>query len=1274
MPPIVLSNTHKTGQAENKETFNAMLKQQPLPFYIEYKSRGHRYSEPIKHNIVYKRLTPIGDTDMWNVFTSAWLKGTKNRFNVDFKLYDNYSDALFDKNSWSSCNFNDDIPPENRVGFPSDCGKNNAVGDRWMRRAQCDMKINGPCQGYPHMANKDWFDDNEYGGPTPTTSAACEARKQSWIGSCQNSDIEMRHRSGIRHYGWGNWTLTLYPNPFKKSSAQETNERIANTMSALDTKVEGFETDIDPFDGSLSFDDFKRHFQDIKESLERSSQGNLAAHMGPYNIAHIEVLTQAIDQLQIVHDNMQYIKDGCMPIFQEVMVKRLRLFYNGSGTTESATSELSGRNWGEEVSIMINKWWRSARILWNLRNYESPLTFELASDEPTFDLDQVTHNGSRWYHNYNDPNMPSVWKCIWFTHYLLVWCKYFTENQMNIDKFVHGFYDHLEIYNNTNFGFFKNNASMEAISSNKNYDPNNIYNVTWLSGRPWTNIIQFIRLSTQKVQFDRTTQHSIFGIDFTVFSDYLFHNCYNSSVFSPVDQYTINHIRQHYTGVTRKEGFLDYFAKWYQSQSIYRTKYMEELYPAVNELKSSCMPSLNDDRPYWEILHSFNHKVNHASHSNTSGAILSYVRKLPIARALYTRAREVNRNVSKARQARVFSLFCKDIVENQNTMDNQIKNIVHMKDIYNNGHKYIGHKMNDYMGAAFLSKYSDLVQKARVDSGEVMSSDAYITTNETSPNSDGVPVSVEEGFTAEVVRTDTTIFPAQETYLNLDMRVLNDGYRYSLPNGGGFGDLPTYFSDVGHDATYVNQGIDFIQCNDTSIHTPEASLTFNCGKNPISQDSYPYNSDELTKKCNDEFATPKTYTLTLVYSGSASSPGVVKLVSRDGPIDDAGTNSSEYSLTGSIPNHDDIMAFDADYVMDSTMYKDSLITNENDPSIELLKANTDTVTDTYLKGKDAGDNTKVMVLLYINSSGKLTMKFNRKPYRELTAGSSTKYYGNYTGSDKNVINVYNASDDKYKVGQNMKKNGYVGYDGVFYPDNAAGDVHKLGDKYEQITGLCYSETATSENINEQKTSCNSNENCYGIFNAGVLSNELITEENKKYLYKCGGSSDANTGTYHHRKYTTNSDNLACLRDAEDTELISYADHSDLSGNASSTPFDAASHCGYNQLLKDLKADLDSKKGDIDTAFKDLLDEFNSMSAIELSWLQKTDSGLNEFKTIVDEHRKLRTEMEGASHKQKLSQAQNRDNKNALETIEYKMAIAGIASICGVITLFQFMKK
>ena len=585
-----------------------------------------------------------------------------------------------------------------------------------------------------------------------------------------------------------------------------------------------------------------------------------------------------------------------------------------------------------------------------------------------------------------------------------------------------------------------------------------------------------------------------------------------------------------------------------------------------------------------------------------------------------------------------------------------------MKDIYNNGHKYIGHKMNDYMGAAFLSKYSDLVQKARVDSGEVMGSDAYITTNETSPNSDGVPVSLRESFASSA----NDIFPSAEMYLgNLDMRVLNDGYVYNH-NGTDYDNLTAYLNAMGHNASFKSDQDKFIQC-DTANTATGADLTFYCGGEQISQAIYPYEHNALTEKCKDEFESnpSKTYTLTLVYeySGSGSSPGVVKLVSHDGVIDDAGTNSSEYSLTGSIPNHDDIMAFDADYVMNSTMYKDSLITNENatPPTIELLKANT----DTYLKGKDTGGNT--MVLLYIDSSGKLTMKFNLKPYRQIGPMSNLKYHGYYKGSDKNVINVYNASDDKYKVGQNMKKNGYVGYDGVFYPD-----AGKLGDKYEQIAGICYSGTTTGGTLDIEKTSCNETDDCYGIFQSetGSLSHKLINEDNKKYLYKC----DTDGVNYYHRKYTTNSDNLACLRDAEDTELISYADHGDLSGNASSTPFDAASHCGYNQLLKDLKADLDSKKDTMDTAFSNLLVEFNSMSADELSWLQKTDSGLNDFKTIVDEHRKLRTEMEGASSKQKLSQAQNRDNKNALETIEYKMAIAGIASICGVITLFQFMKK
>lgn len=1186
MPSIVLSNTHKTGQAENKDTFNAVLKQQSLPFYIEYKNRVGRWGQ---HTVVYKRMTPIGDVDMWNLFTSAWFneeKGVKNKFNVDFKLFDSYSDALFDKNALSS--------------YPKNTANNI-----------------------------------------------------------------------IRNYGWGNWTLTLYPNPFKKSKKDSANEVLQNAMSSLDAKVyEGFETDIDPFNANISFDDFKKHFENIKNSLEISSEGNHLAHMGTFTKAHLEVLTQAIDQLQLVYDNMQYIKDGCMPIFKEVMVKRLRLFYNGPGTTESATSELSGRNWSGELSIMIQKFNQSANTLWQLKNYKPPLEFQLAADEPSFDLDKMTHGGSRWYHNFNDPNMSSVWKSMWFIWYLLVWCKYFTDNQMNIDKFVHGFYDHLEIYNNPNFGFFKNNVSMEAISTNKNYNPANISNISYLSGTPWTTMINFIKISTQKVQFDRTTNHSIFGIDFTVFSHYLFHNCYNSSVFSPVDHSTMNHIRQHYTGVTGKEGFLDYFARWYKSQEIYRTKYIDEFYPAVNELKASCIPTLSDKEPYWRILHSFNHRVNHASHSNTSDAILSIVRGEPIATALKKRANEINENLSKSRQARILSLFYKDIVEHQNRMDGNIKNRRHMKDFYNKV-GFIGLKMNDYMGAAFLSKYSDLIHKARVDSGEIMSDDAYIAINETSSNSDGVPVSIQEGFDS----ASYNIFPDTETYLgNLDMRVLNDGYVYKK-DGDTYNSLSAYLGPNGldHAASFKNGETNFIQCNDTdSNHTPKASLTFYCGGETMqSGTEYDYNFNALTTKCDNDFTggDPKTYTLTLKYNydQASGSQGQVKLVLTN----DDGATTSEYSLAGGIPIHDDIMMFDGTTDMtDATMYKDSLVTNEASGNIELLNTNT----TTYLKGKDASDNT--MVLLFINTSGKLTMRFNLKPYREI-GSSPTKYHGYYDGREGNVMNVYDASEDKYKVGLNMKKNGYVGYDGVFYPDNGYNNVGKLGDKYEQLTGLCYHDGTSTISVTAGATGeseCNSGTTgCIGSFvtGSGYIH---INDTNKKYLYKCGGSSDGVTGTYHHRKYATNSDNLACLRDASDTLLISYNDHSVLSENASSASFVDASHCGYNQLLEGLKDDLDSKKDTMDTAFSNLLDEFNTMSTEELSWLEKTESGLDEFKTIVDEHIKLRDEMEKKYHKQKVSQAQNRDNKNALETIEYKMAIAGIASICGVITLFQFMKN
>lgn len=50
---------------------------------------------------------------------------------------------------------------------------------------RCKIRIVGNCGDYPNMTDQNWFDDQDQGGPTPTTSEACDSRKSAWEGTCK---------------------------------------------------------------------------------------------------------------------------------------------------------------------------------------------------------------------------------------------------------------------------------------------------------------------------------------------------------------------------------------------------------------------------------------------------------------------------------------------------------------------------------------------------------------------------------------------------------------------------------------------------------------------------------------------------------------------------------------------------------------------------------------------------------------------------------------------------------------------------------------------------------------------------------------------------------------------------------------------------------------------------------------------------------------------------------------------------------------------------------
>ena len=79
--------------------------------------------------IIYKRLTPLPNYDLLNVFKSNWTILTGNFFNVDFELYSTLDDALAGRNRWKYCNGDD----YSGVGAFRDCGPHGEMlpGNQW---------------------------------------------------------------------------------------------------------------------------------------------------------------------------------------------------------------------------------------------------------------------------------------------------------------------------------------------------------------------------------------------------------------------------------------------------------------------------------------------------------------------------------------------------------------------------------------------------------------------------------------------------------------------------------------------------------------------------------------------------------------------------------------------------------------------------------------------------------------------------------------------------------------------------------------------------------------------------------------------------------------------------------------------------------------------------------------------------------------------------------------------------------------------------------------
>jgi len=111
-----------SGQVDvGVNAFNALFKASPNHII----KRVCKTCEKPYREMYYKRLTKLSSFQPYDYMKNDW-KSKDNILNKDFAIYSSFSDAVFDKNPWRFCNYDDA-----GIGFPRDCGMKHPAGGQW---------------------------------------------------------------------------------------------------------------------------------------------------------------------------------------------------------------------------------------------------------------------------------------------------------------------------------------------------------------------------------------------------------------------------------------------------------------------------------------------------------------------------------------------------------------------------------------------------------------------------------------------------------------------------------------------------------------------------------------------------------------------------------------------------------------------------------------------------------------------------------------------------------------------------------------------------------------------------------------------------------------------------------------------------------------------------------------------------------------------------------------------------------------------------------------
>ena len=793
-----------------------------------------------------------------------------------------------------------------------------------------------------------------------------------------------------------------------------------------------------------------------------------------------------------------------------------------------------------------------------------------------------------------------------FIMYVCKMCHYLKKNEQRLYKETNTCYDYANVATQSWFPFF-NQTSTES---------DKVLVTTWTALRVnnRTDLPTFLEIG--KTKFENTPNH-FFDIEFQEFYDYFFKGGILNERLKPLNE---THLNTLVSIDEEPKGLLSYLEQLINSQMTYQEKH--NTYVDIVSIASE-FDTITSSGSYAEVISAYSEKQQQYPLLSNMTLFANYVPQF---------------EAGEVEGARLFVNAYKELKStyNEEYYTEDVKQYTHLSQYYESNSCAVK-KLEYLISIHFQSKYQMLLQSALAEITMNITGEDLVNKND--ERVQGVLESFVEGNTSDT----STFYPSEPDYLNS---------AYILPSDS---------MNLITEGNWYTTGFD--NCSDISF-------SYYCGTVSKGSTSMTIDGGNLNTLCSTHNEDCDFhYSAKLEYSDSEKKIYLVLTSSDD---DEAKTVIHDFGSTFNINNiHTYPDSDDYVYALITQVSTTTASDGSSTPNKENFNFLTTVSDDENVKDSECLIDETKKFKLFISTQNVLTLRYEQIISKKFAIldGDGDDIDASY-GAPPNSGYVYNIQEDKYKMGNNLSKRGYVGYDGKFYSTSGSQGENP---NYELYNSFCFTVDENAQaSVNQD---CDTNENCIGYMKTEDDSNFIITNDNKKYLYPQYNSSchgDSYSGAYYHKKYTLGESFPNCIQNASGTKIIDFTTYeNDL--NPATEAMDQ-NKCGFDFLLRDKRLELEESKQTLKTALQSALHSFQQLNKQELELLNNTNLKMEEIESLLTDYHKLREEVKQQKTKQVLLESQKQDSAILYESMQYKTAIVGVISILATISLFQIVKK